>query len=210
MIKLLMSIILFGLSVPVVSADDTGYISSSEFQNEFDEFVRLGYFPSVVIGKVTNEGKKFRGIFEPIPNTNFSFATRHGALSTSFSERNTSLISLGFQLMWVHTFLDNIGRIRYQATWVKGNNSVIDCLNQRMFWYEGGCHTENYTNSEEINTTAPNSNIGTVSSNLDIHMPSLNYQSLFGIQNIWADFEYLGENLEGKHTWELKNFGVNQ
>lgn len=37
--------------------------------------------------------------------------------------------------------------------------------------------------------------MGTVSSNLDIHMPSLNYQPLPGdTQNIWADLEYKGTN----------------
>lgn len=46
--------------------------------------------------------------------------------------------------------------------------------------------------------------------NLDIHMPSLNYQTLFGTQNIWADLEYKGTNSEGQHIWGLKGFGVNQ
>ncbi len=51
---------------------------------------------------------------------------------------------------------------------------------------------------------------GTVSSNLDLHMPSLNYNSLLGTQNIWADLEYLGKNSEGTHMWGLKEFGVNE
>ncbi|NOT85049.1 MAG: hypothetical protein HOP02_09820 [Methylococcaceae bacterium] len=50
---------------------------------------------------------------------------------------------------------------------------------------------------------------GTVSANLDIHVPSLNYESLLGTQNIWADFEYLGTNPQGKHIWGLKNYGAN-
>ena len=51
---------------------------------------------------------------------------------------------------------------------------------------------------------------GTVSPDLDIHMPSLNYETLLGTQNIWADLEYLGTNNEGKHIWGLKDFGTNQ
>ncbi len=51
---------------------------------------------------------------------------------------------------------------------------------------------------------------GTVSPDLDIHMPSLNYETLFGTQNIWADLEYLGTNDEGKHIWGLKDFGTNK
>jgi len=52
--------------------------------------------------------------------------------------------------------------------------------------------------------------IGTVSPNLDIHMPSLNYQSLGGIQNLWADFEYYGQSENGELLWKLKEYGVNQ
>ncbi len=51
---------------------------------------------------------------------------------------------------------------------------------------------------------------GTVSSNLDIHAPSLDYQSLLGTQNIWADFEFYGENENGELLWKLKDYGVNK
>ena len=60
------------------------------------------------------------------------------------------------------------------------------------------------TNSCEIE------NIGTVESNLDIHMPSLNYQSLKGNKNLWADFEYYGQGSNGELLWKLKEYGVNQ
>ncbi len=53
-------------------------------------------------------------------------------------------------------------------------------------------------------------NASTVTPNLDIHLPSLNYETSFGIQNIWADFGYSGTNSQGNHTWELKGYGVNQ
>ncbi len=49
---------------------------------------------------------------------------------------------------------------------------------------------------------------GTVSSNLDIYMPSLNYQTLFGTQNIWVDFKYSHEE-NGKLYWSLKDYGEN-
>lgn len=40
--KLLITIILFGLSVNVVAAaEDTGYISSSEYQNKFYDFIKI-------------------------------------------------------------------------------------------------------------------------------------------------------------------------
>jgi len=51
---------------------------------------------------------------------------------------------------------------------------------------------------------------GTISPDLNIHMPSLEYQGVFGKQNMWVDFEYLGTNTEGKPIWTLKDYGVNQ
>ncbi len=57
-------------------------------------------------------------------------------------------------------------------------------------------------------TSCTSSKAGTVSSNLDIHMPSLDYQTLFGTQNIWVDFEYSHEE-NGKLYWSLKDYGAN-
>jgi hypothetical protein len=51
---------------------------------------------------------------------------------------------------------------------------------------------------------------GNVKPNLDIHMPSLNYQSPEGLQNLWADFEYYGQGSNGELLWKLKEYGVNQ
>ena len=30
-----------------------------------------------------------------------------------------------------------------------------------------------------------------------------------GIQNLWANLEYLGENSDKQHLWGLKDFGIN-
>jgi len=51
---------------------------------------------------------------------------------------------------------------------------------------------------------------GTVSPNLDMHLPSLNYQSLTVTQSIWADLEFYGQGTNSELLWKLKNFGVNQ
>lgn len=53
------------------------------------------------------------------------------------------------------------------------------------------------------------STIGTVSANLDISIPFINYQSADGIHNLWADLQYVGINSEGKHIWSLKEFDYN-
>jgi len=55
------------------------------------------------------------------------------------------------------------------------------------------------------NTLAYDATTGTVSSNLDVHIPSINYEN----QNIWVDFKYAGISVEKKQIWELRNYGIN-
>lgn len=50
---------------------------------------------------------------------------------------------------------------------------------------------------------------GTVSADLNIYMPILNYQSLTGTQNIWANFEFYGQSDTGELLWKLKDYGPN-
>ena len=50
----------------------------------------------------------------------------------------------------------------------------------------------------------------TVKPNLDIHLPSLNYQSLTETLNLWADFEYYGLGSQGELLWKLKDYGENK
>lgn len=50
---------------------------------------------------------------------------------------------------------------------------------------------------------------GTVSSNLDIHIPSLNYETPSETLNIQVDFEFHGEGENGELLWKLKDFAAN-
>ncbi len=61
----------------------------------------------------------------------------------------------------------------------------------------------------QYGNSCTSSEAGTVLSNLDIHMPSLDYQTLLGTQNIWVDFEYYGEGSNGELLWKLKDYGAN-
>lgn len=51
--------------------------------------------------------------------------------------------------------------------------------------------------------------IGTVSSNLDISIPSITYLNSLGRKNIWVDFEFSHEE-NGEFYWKLKKYGENQ
>lgn len=57
-------------------------------------------------------------------------------------------------------------------------------------------------------STCPNP--ASVGSDLDIKIPSANYQSLNGSSNIWIDLEYLRTSPEGQLMWGLKDYGINQ
>ncbi|MCK5831229.1 MAG: hypothetical protein KAH20_13105 [Methylococcales bacterium] len=53
---------------------------------------------------------------------------------------------------------------------------------------------------------------GTVLLNTDLFMPSMNFDTGNGIQNIWAKLKYLGKNDKGQLLWQLKDngYGFNQ
>jgi hypothetical protein len=44
----------------------------------------------------------------------------------------------------------------------------------------------------------------------DLFIPSLNFETLHGNQNIWGKLIYLGTNSKEQHLWQLKDYGFNQ
>lgn len=96
-------------------------------------------------------------------------------------------------------YLDYTSLFGTQSIWVK-------------FTYNGttnsGEHLWKLSDYGFNNSDSP-SGAGTVSQNLDIHMPSLNYTSIFGTQNIWASFIYHGQGSAGELIWKLVDFGSN-
>jgi Concanavalin A-like lectin/glucanases superfamily len=57
--------------------------------------------------------------------------------------------------------------------------------------------------------TCTNGGSGSVSSTLDIHLPSLIYTTPLGTMDIWVDLEYYGEGPNGEILWKLKEYGQN-
>lgn len=49
---------------------------------------------------------------------------------------------------------------------------------------------------------------GTVSVDLNIHIPSINYEALTGVQSLWVNFEYYGKDENEQLLWKLKNYGL--
>ena len=114
-------------------------------------------------------------------------------------------------------FLKKIGEdISSMECWAMMSNYAGGNLDRNdNFWTyfcpkQGLLDFINSTIVENQFSSCTTSESGTVASNLDIHMPSLKYQTLLGVQNIWADLEYKGTNSARQHIWGLKDSGVNQ
>ncbi|MDM8567475.1 hypothetical protein QUF74_17735 [Candidatus Halobeggiatoa sp. HSG11] len=123
----------------------------------------------------------------------------------------------------------NLNRDNNFWTYFCPKQGLLDYIDRTIIEETSSCSSTKYTQTDidnaitqgkQICINSPSScgietegstvEAGTISANLDIYMPSLNYETLLDTQNIWADFKYSGTNPEGKHTWELEDYGVNQ
>ena len=52
--------------------------------------------------------------------------------------------------------------------------------------------------------------VTTVTPDLNIHIPSLNYELSTGTLHLWADLEYYGQSSNSEFLWKLKDFGENE
>lgn len=68
--------------------------------------------------------------------------------------------------------------------------------------------TNNPTPGGNTSTTSSNQ-IPTIAPNLNLHIPSIEYQSLGGKMNIWVDLNFSPSD-DGKLWWTLSDYGVNQ
>lgn len=64
--------------------------------------------------------------------------------------------------------------------------------------------------ASELNANTVENSPSTVSSNLDIHIPSLIFSDPSTTLNLWANFEYYGQGPNGELLWKLKDYGDNQ
>lgn len=86
-----------------------------------------------------------------------------------------------------------------QNLWVDLENSGTNSDGEQIW------SLENYGFNTSDCTT-----IGTVSQNLDIYIPSINYESPTGTYELRVELKYSGTDSEGKHIWSLEDYGVNQ
>jgi hypothetical protein len=97
----------------------TDWLSSADYQNEFDRQVANGFYPVIVEGRNHAGQSQFRAAFVPFPAGVFFFESRHGITRELYEQRNAELLNQGYTQIWVQSFTDASGIDRYQATWVK-------------------------------------------------------------------------------------------
>ena len=119
-----------------------------------------------------------------VPNTgtgnSLTYSTADGAIgSVDNTTNNASVFTSNF-------FDGSIDDVKVY------NRTLTDSEIQELF-LEGTDACTEYSNA-------------TITPNLDIHLPSLNYQSLTGALNLWVDLEFYGRE-EGNLLWKLKGYG---
>ena len=95
---------------------DTGWLTASAYQAQFDELVAAGRYPPQVYGRNNNNASEYRGYFCP---TTAAFYSCHGHTLESYTALNGTESAQGYKRVWVQSFVDGSGIERYQATWVK-------------------------------------------------------------------------------------------
>jgi len=94
------------------------WMTSAQFQREFDARAQKGFYPHEVEGECQSDGEKFRAEWKAIPS-GASFFAHHGMTRQDYERRNQEYPSKGYSLVSVKHFKDCAGIDRYQATWLK-------------------------------------------------------------------------------------------
>ncbi|TSA44525.1 MAG: hypothetical protein D4R56_07040, partial [Deltaproteobacteria bacterium] len=94
------------------------WMTSAQFQREFDTRAQKGFYPHEVDGECQSDGEKFRADWKAIPS-GASFFAHHGMTKQDYDRRNQEYPSKGYSLGSVKHFKDCSGIDRYQATWLK-------------------------------------------------------------------------------------------
>ena len=97
----------------------TPWMDEMDYQKEFDQKFRYGYYSAVVEGRSFDKRNQYRAIFEPFIPGVFYFYSYHGQLKSSYDQNNGDLLSRGFECVHLQIFEDYDGMRRYQATWIR-------------------------------------------------------------------------------------------
>jgi hypothetical protein len=132
-------------------------------------------------------------------------------VSTQDTSTGVHNLYLNGSLVFTGTWLGDIPIQNSEDLWIGGNWEAPDtsplALDEARIYNRALSNTE-IQQLYQDGKNCTSSETGTVSSNLDIHVPSLNYETSFGTLNIWVDFQFHGEGTNGELLWKLKNYGI--
>ena len=100
------------------SVPDSQWMTSAQYQREFDTWVREGFYPNELDGQCQSDGEKFRADWKVIPS-GATFFAHHGMTRQDYERRSQEYHSNGYALESLKHFKDCSGNDMYQATWLK-------------------------------------------------------------------------------------------
>jgi len=93
------------------------WLTSTQYQQVFNEQVREGRYPKTVEGRCENGSEQFRADWGRIPS-GAGFYSHHALTKALYEARNGEYVSHGYSLQSITNFEDCSGVERYQATWI--------------------------------------------------------------------------------------------
>ncbi|MBI2317731.1 MAG: hypothetical protein HYU75_12225 [Betaproteobacteria bacterium] len=94
------------------------WMTSAQYQHEFDTQARKGFYPHEVQGECQSGGEKFRADWKATPS-GAGFYAHHGMSRENYDRKNQEYRAKGYSLESLKQFKDCSDVERYQATWLK-------------------------------------------------------------------------------------------
>ncbi len=97
----------------------SNWMSSNDYQREFERQKALGNFAPVAEGRNYYGESQYRATFRLPPQGTTAWYCHHSLTKEDYDKRNQILLSQGYKQTWLQTFTDQSGVTRYQLTWIK-------------------------------------------------------------------------------------------
>ena len=117
-------VIFVGLAIfltfpPPASSKKAEWLTSRQYQEEFEKRAREGFYPDGIEGRCEDGNEQFRAEWKGLP-LGAGFESFHAMTKEAFENKKKENAT-GYSLGRVNTFKDCSGEDRYQATWLKRN-----------------------------------------------------------------------------------------
>jgi hypothetical protein len=99
--------------------NDGNWISSDEYQREFESKYKSRYYPIKAEGRFSDNKFQYRSTFVPFPDGMFYYWSHHGLSTSSYTAKHKKYTSDGFSQIWHQEFIGPNGEKYHQAIWTK-------------------------------------------------------------------------------------------